>query len=544
MNSDVRELLERAVALHQAARIAEAAAAYTQVLRDDPANVDALNLLGVIADAEGRREDALALFDRAIATGIKSPEAHFNRANTLAALKRRDEALADYERAIGFRASYADAHLNAALLLRKCNRRAEASAAFARMAAACPQDPRAPFGRGGEAAAAGDFTAAIGYMRDALALQPGWPQALNDLGSYLNAVGATAEAIAAFEQSAAAGGETYVTPRVNMGLARLSRGELAAGWDGYALRNADPENPYRAAPVKWPWPQWQGEDLRGKDIFVWNDQGVGDAILYAGIVPEIVAAARACVIGGDPRLAPLFARSFPAARVVAYAPGAPAPDIGPCDFHSPLLDLGRWRRRALSDFPNRRRYLVADRNRTAKFRGELRAQAGTKPLLVGLSWRSANPIYGAAKSLRLADFIPHLRDAQAAFFNLQYGDTREEIDQLPNGAVLHETAALDRFGDLDALAAYIAALDLVVTVSNTTAHLAGALGVPTWVLAPPARARLWYWFEDGAQSPWYPSARILRAGGDTGDWSDSLAAVRDALSVVAGVALDNAPGRP
>ena len=543
MTSDVRALLQRAVALHQAGHLTDAAALYTQVLREAPGNADALNLLGLLSDAEGRREDAVALFDRAIASMPGLAEAHFNRANTLTALKRHDDALAAYERAIALRADYADAHLNAALLLRKRARSTEARAAFARMAIACPKDPRAPYGLAGEAAASGDFAAAIGHLRRALALRPDWPQALNDLGTYLNAAGATNEAITAFEQSAAAGGESYVTPRVNIGLARLSRGEFAAGWDGYALRNADPENPYRAPPVRWPWPQWQGEDLRGKTIFVWNDQGLGDAILYAGIVPEIIAVARACVIGCDPRLVPLFARSFPTARVIAYLPGAPAPDVEGCDVHSPLLDLGRWRRRALSDFPNRRGHLVADRDRTAHFRDELRAQAGAKPLLAGLSWRSANPLYGAAKSLRLADFAPHLQDERAAFFDLQYGDTRAEIGQLPRGAVLHTTSAFDRSADIDALAAYIAALDLVVTVSNTTAHLAGALGVPTWVLVPPARARLWYWFEEGAQSPWYASARIYRTRDSAYGWSDPLADVREGLTHLADAA-KNDVGRP
>ena len=132
--------------------------------------------------------------------------------------------------------------------------------------------------------------------------------------------------------------------------------------------------------------------------------------------------------------------------------------------------------------------------------------------MVGLSWISKAPIGGEQKSARLADFAALLRSPGYRFVDLQYGDTGAEREAVERelGIRVERLPDIDNTNDLDGLAALMGACDAVVTVSNTTAHLAGALGRPTLVMVPHGHARIWYWFRDKDESPWYPRVRVRR----------------------------------
>lgn len=173
-------------------------------------------------------------------------------------------------------------------------------------------------------------------------------------------------------------------------------------------------------------------------------------------------------------------------------------------------------------------FLIADRDATARQRRQLEARAAGRPL-VGLSWRSRNAAYGTSKSLALSDLLPLLRP-DIFWVDLQYGDTAAERSMASAaGAEIWRDADIDPLRDMDAAAAQVAALDLVITISNTTAHLAGALGLPTWLLLPsPGYGLLWYWFVERADSPFYPSVRCFRQGRGEG-WPAVIAAVGAAL---------------
>lgn len=171
--------------------------------------------------------------------------------------------------------------------------------------------------------------------------------------------------------------------------------------------------------------------------------------------------------------------------------------------------------------------LQADADATAARRGRLDVLAQGRPR-VGLSWRSSNAAYGAQKSLAPADLAPLLRARPDLFWvDLQYGDT--EAERQAAGLNLWRDPEIDPLRDLDAAAAQYAALDLVITVSNTTAHLAGTLGVPTWLLLPaPGYGLLWYWGLDRTDSLFYPGIRCFRQAAP-GDWAGVLRGVSAAL---------------
>jgi hypothetical protein len=148
--------------------------------------------------------------------------------------------------------------------------------------------------------------------------------------------------------------------------------------------------------------------------------------------------------------------------------------------------------------------------------------------IVGLSWRSKNESIGRAKSADLKEWGPVLQTAGVWFINLQYGDVTEDLAEAKKclGVDVFNDPEIDSSGDLDDFFAQVAALDLVISTSNTTVHVAGSLNVPTWLLLPRGGAALWYWFLKRSDSPWYPSVRIYRQAGprtvDVAWWVDPV----------------------
>jgi len=229
------------------------------------------------------------------------------------------------------------------------------------------------------------------------------------------------------------------------------------------------------------------------------------------------------VIDCDPRLEPLLARSFPTATVLGTKGANDLPsriaDLT-IDWQIPAGSVPRFLRPSSDSFPRRERFLVPDCEQTALWRRRLEALgAGLK---VGISWFG-----GGAKaehrrrSIPLFQWCEPLSVAGIHFVNLQYGGTTAEVaaarDEL--GVEIHTFADADPLTDLDAFAAQVSALDLVISVSNATVHLAGALGVLTWGLVP--SVPVWRWLEAGEDSPWYPSVRLIRQR-HVDDWRDVL----------------------
>lgn len=234
----------------------------------------------------------------------------------------------------------------------------------------------------------------------------------------------------------------------------------------------------------------------------------------------------------DPRLIPLFKRSSPDTEffsrvippILNFSPDVVA--------QVPVASLGQYLRPSAAHFP-RGSYLTADTARGKAYREQLGLAPGEK--LVGMSWLSKNVAFGANKSTTLSDWAEIFGIPGLKFVNLQYGDTRAERDKLKKkfGVELLTIDDLDLREDLDGVAALTAACDLVVTVSNTTAHIAGALGVQTWVMVPVGVGKFWYWGFNTDVTPWYPTASIIRQEVQM-DWNPTLQRVADRLRTFAG----------
>ena len=188
-----------------------------------------------------------------------------------------------------------------------------------------------------------------------------------------------------------------------------------------------------------------------------------------------------------------------------------------------MLSYGR----RLNRFPDTQPFLKPDPVRVARYREKL--QGDDDNPLIGISWRSANPLAGPDKSTDLVlHWRPLLEQEGVRFICLQYGDVSDELEALQKqtGCEIVNDPTLDPTRDVDGFAALVASMDLVISTSNTTVHVAGGLGIPTWTLLPSAYGRPWYWFDRGGTAPWYPGVRLYRSNGD---WTALIAQVAQEL---------------
>src|SRR5690606_20499156 len=199
------------------------------------------------------------------------------------------------------------------------------------------------------------------------------------------------------------------------------------------------------------------------------------------------------------------------------------------DVQISLGDLGATLRPNFDAFPAPKPYLKPDPDRVAVFRQ--RYQAYGKRLIVGFTWRSNAPT-GIYKSASLLDWAPVLQQQDVLFVNLQYGDTAEDRRMLRErlGVEMLHDETVDPLKDLDAFAAQAAAVDLVIGGSNSGQHIAAATGTPCWIAVPSGVGRLWYWFLDRTDSPWYRDVRLFRQPpGRYDDWRTPIAAMANRL---------------
>jgi hypothetical protein len=245
-------------------------------------------------------------------------------------------------------------------------------------------------------------------------------------------------------------------------------------------------------------------------MLVYAEQGLGDEIMFASCIPDVLHRCRDVVIECNTRLEPLYKRSFPAAVVRGAEKNedkawlAQLPRI---DFQVAVGSLPLHFRRSRAQFPAHQGYLIADPQRVAKWRSRLGTSAAR--LRVGIAWRGGSlRTKQATRSIPLERWVPLLGCRDIEFVGLQYGETARELASLCSAHQVTVRHLGDSLADFDELAAAIETLDLVITVDNTVAHLAGALGREVWILL--ANAPEWRYPRHGTEMPWYPSARLFR----------------------------------
>ena len=268
-------------------------------------------------------------------------------------------------------------------------------------------------------------------------------------------------------------------------------------------------------------PLWKGE--RGKRVSVWKEQGIGDDIIFLSLIPEVKEMCASLSVYVDPRLQSLCRRAMPEINFVEDVEELQNEE---CDYHLPLGSVPGLLRNDISDFDRTvTGYLKADPKRVASIRDELKLDGKT---VIGISWKSSNLEY-LIKSIQLQDMEQMFTGLDVVLINLQYGDVDDEIREFKEatGIDVVQCASVDNREDLDGLAALIEACDIVISTSNVTVHLAGALAKETWVLLSYVMVNFW-WLLERTDSVWYPSLTLYRQP-TLNDWDSVYVSIRKDL---------------
>jgi tetratricopeptide (TPR) repeat protein len=545
---------KRAVKLHQQGDLAMAEFMYRQILREEPDYVEVTYLLGLLANQAGRPAEAIERIKKYLDVKPDDTQAFSILGLCYLDLKDYANAVAMFERSLDMNpgvvhtmqnlakaqfqlkdyAAARQTHESVLALLGQdveamigiglCNRElGEYEAALSMLEHAIVGEPRraeSHFYYGNVLRDVKDYQSAIDAYGTAITLNPNYLEAYANCASTLKDLGLVTEAMA-FYESALMLDPTHAEANYNCALLLLNNLKLEEGWRLYERRlDSDisvrkflgDQRPRLAL-------EWNGHS-QPKSLLIINEQGLGDQIFFAGMLPDLANQVPGATVCVNPRLAPLFKRSMPSLNFIS-------PDrLEEKQFDAQIYfgSLGKlYRPTAESLSKIHSPYLLADTNRATQLRAKLK---NPEKLVCGISWNSKNADHGEGKSLSLVALNPALQLAGFDFVNLQYGDTTEERDAFIQqyGVNIRHVDEIDNHDDLDGLAALIDACDIVVTVSNTTAHLAAALGKPVIVMLPNYDALFWYWHRDSHTTPWYPSARLFRRS-DSGRWEDVIDAV-------------------
>jgi len=517
-------LFAEAQRLHRAGNPEEAARLHGRILAQQPDHPRSTHFLGIIEAQRGNTARGVALLQRSLELDPGNPTLLTNCGVILAAIGRPAEALAAYDRALAANPDFVEAHRRRALLLSQQGAAAEALAASARALAAAPEDPRVQASHAGLLVQIrGPSEEAADLLRRAAAREPGNHETQASLAGTLVMLGHEDEARAAIDRALALRPDEP-NARLARALMRLRGAELAGGWEDYAHRWRTER--FRALRRHADRPDWTGQPLGESTILLWGEQGLAEEILFAGMVPEVQRRARRVLIECDPRLVPLFRRSWPGAVVTGRGDEALVPET--VHFQASTLGAAALLRPGLESFAQTAAgYLKPDPLRRNRIRAR-HDRLGAR-MRVGIA-RAASSDALPLAAVAAAQWARILDLPGAAFFDLQPGSAPAPVQSGSSTEVtLHREPGLDLAQDLDGAAALIAALDLVVAANGPTAHLAAAVGVPVWLLTPSGPGSVWYWFAGREDSPWYPTMRLFRQT-PGGDWDPAIEAAASALA--------------
>lgn len=547
-------LNNRGNALKDLARYGEAISCFDAALHVDPHSADAWFNRGVAEHARGEHDAALASYGRAIDIDPQLARAYHNRSTVLQHLKRYDDALADSQRALALKQDYQEAYKGCAAVLRSLKHYATGLASADMAVRLKPDDAHAHDLRGtilkdmkrlDEALEAHERAlelapnlntahqnranvyldmkryedAEAGYAQ-AIALDPARAEPYLNRGTVHAACGryerALADYNAAIERNPELAGAYW-----NRSLLQLEHGHFKQGWIDHEWRwkTVHFENSIDQRDFKLP--LWRGQPLAGKTIVLGSEQGLGDTLQCARFAPMLAARGATVVLEVQRALVGLLGTLEGVSEVLPRGAALP-----PADYWCPMMSIPLALEMEVDTIPAFPRYLESDPARRAQWADVLGPRRAPR---VGLVW-SGNPTHGndASRSIAFAEFaamLPEGPDYVSLMKDIRDAD-REAMVARPDVRCFSEL--LHDFTDTAALCDEV---DLVVSVDTSVAHLAGALGRPVWILLP--RVVDWRWMRERRDSPWYPSARLMRQQA-LNDWSTVREEVRSGLLALIG----------
>jgi tetratricopeptide (TPR) repeat protein len=546
--STLGRTIEEGVLLQRQGRLAEAEKIYTRVLKTLPDQFETLQLLAEIKMQRAKPGEALRLMTAAVAARPDSVDARVHLGHVLRALERDTDALASYERGLAIDPDNVEALGNRGDVLLALQRPAEAIVCFEKVLTVSPEHPAAWANRGVALAELGRYEEALTDFEAALAAAPN-PLTFFNYGKTLAALGRHSESAAAFDRAVAvvpghvgawssrgvslqalnhhteairsfdkalAIDPDYADAHFNKALALLAIGDYSRGLVEYEWRwrrsGAERLRQHFGRPL------WRGDyPLLGQTILLHAEQGLGDTLQFVRYVAPLARSGVTVVLEVHQELKALLSRLDGCQATIALGEARPAFDV-----HCPLGTLPMAFRTEFATVPAEIPYLFADADRVDRWRQRLEALGGPR---VALVWAgNVTHANDRNRSIPLAKLHSLWAGDGARFVSLQRDLRDNDAEILAAAPVLHLG---DELADFDDTAAVLSLCDLVIAVDTSVAHLAAAMGRPTWVLLPFSSD--WRWTAAADSNPWYPAVRQFRQP-LPGDWISVVTQVSSELA--------------
>ena len=500
----------------------EAEQSFHHVINQNPDFSEAWNNLSLALKGHERVEDALKCIEKAIALNKNYAEAYDNKGLILIELERFDEAITEFQIALKLTPNDYKIYNNIGVAFNGAGKFDEALKNLNYSLQLEPGYAKAMNNRALVNQELLKFEEASTDLNRAIQIDPLFAEAYNNRGVLFKNNRTYDAAIQDFKKALELDPD-YIEPIFNLSLIYLAKLNFKEGWIYYEKRKEVSEFLKKTKYLSKIYLDQIPENQR--PILLCSEQGLGDQIIYLSLLYEVIKWGNPILVRIDHRLIPLFERSFPTVNFYSDKENF---DPSLYDYHALVGSLPQFFRNSRESFLGQKKsFLIADQNKRSVLRKEL---TNKNKIVCGIAWKSSNEKVGHFKTASLDDFLPILKLPFINFVDLQYGDTRNQLSDLKSkhGIMLNKIDGIDNFNDIDGLASLIDACDFIVTISNVTAHMAGALGKKVFLLVPYTKGKIWYWHDNLKTSLWYPSIEIFIQS-EIGDWKKPISDIKEKI---------------
>lgn len=511
---------------HRQEKLEDAELNFKKAVSLNPSYWPALYNLGLILNKKQRFDDSISFFKKVINLKPDFANGYYSLGLAYFNLGELDLAILNLKKATVLKPEYPQAFFNLGVVMRESGRKIEALEYFQQSINLKTDYVRAYNLLGVTHKELGQYDEALKNFQVAINLDPNYAEAFNNLGNTFKELGRFEESNFCFRKAIDLKPD-YADAYNNLGRALMLNLDFQKAFELMEWRLQREEKNF--VPLNTSKPRWDG--LTKHRVFLWQEQGIGEHIMFSSMITELHASVNKVIVECDPRLMPLFQRS--SSHEIKFI--SSRSEIGEDDYdsHLPIGSLPLHFRKELNDFQiSSQGWLRADLDRVQSIKEKILQNKSKK--IVGLSWNTKSSLPQAfQRNIKLEDLLLPMKNLDLKFVNLQYGDVAGEISNLKanHGIDVLEVPDIDLFNDIDGLAAIIAACDEVISIQNFNAHLAGALGTDTKLLLPYAADDRWGYKTN--KSYWYDSINIYRQI-EPKNWSDPILKVTNNLKNLVG----------
>lgn len=517
----ISKLLEAAMAEHKENRITSALNKYKKILNIDPNHGDALHLSGLAFYQLEQKEKAIHYVRKA----IKANNNNSKYWDSLAMILTEQQSILSIpEKLNTIPASKSNNDLSKLenISHNYIQNLIDAENAYIKSISLNPNNYLTFFNLGSLQRILLKTNCAIKNLNTAISLNSKHKESYNELGLAFFDLGEFQKAILAFNSSININ-NGYLKSQLDKSLALIASGNFKEGWEAYEIRTEVLNEIKNINNNLQKTPYFTIEKITtDTPLVIFSEQGIGDEIMFSSLIPELINRySGEITIICNPRLIPIFQRSFPTASVRSTFNKSKNNEHK--IFFGSLPNLFRS---SELEYPPSNAYLTADKSKQDHFANKYNNSSDLK---IGISWRGGPLKERIKRSIKLSKLLNILQSSGCKFFNLQYGDISDELGSLysSEGVKIINDDKINQLKDLDTYTSFISTLDLIITVDNSTAHIAGALGIPTWVMLPFNCD--WRWLRGRNDSIWYKSVRLYRQK-EIGNWSNVIEEVTKDLA--------------